>query len=138
MAKARFRLGKKGQALLMGELESLVMEIIWDQGPQTVREVFDRLSRSRDLAYTTVMTVMSRLATKKVLNKRKQGNAFLYKATLSKDDFERETARDIFSSLLQGYGGALVQPLAESIDLLEDKDLDELMRLVESKREQRR
>lgn len=130
----RFRTGKKGQPQVLGELEARVMEIIWSKGPLTVRQVHRALEQERDLAYTTVMTVMTRLAEKGVLAKTKQGNAFLYTARLEKEAFQMEAARNIFTSLLKGFGGAVVQPLAESLDHLSDAELDELMRLVEAKR----
>lgn len=66
-----------------GPLESEVMDAVWRAGrPVAVREVIDDLngSRSEPLAYTTVMTVMSRLAEKDVLSRRKAGRGYVYEA----------------------------------------------------------
>ncbi|MGH2544316.1 MAG: BlaI/MecI/CopY family transcriptional regulator, partial [Ardenticatenaceae bacterium] len=50
---------------LLGELELAVMEVVWEQAPVTVRDVLTQLNQGeRDLAYTTVLTVMRRLAEK--------------------------------------------------------------------------
>ena len=60
------------------------MEILWQSGqPMTVREVLDRANRGRreHLAYTTVMTVMSRLAEKGILRRERQGRGYAYEPT---------------------------------------------------------
>jgi predicted transcriptional regulator len=67
-----------------GPLEAAVMDAVWCAGkPVTVRAVVDGLNSQRDepLAYTTVMTVMGRLAEKSVLRRRKEGRRFLYEAS---------------------------------------------------------
>lgn len=75
---------KKRHAL--GPLESEVMEVLWRAGgPATVRAVVNSLNQDRPelLAYTTVMTVMSRLAGKDVLRRQKAGRGYVYEATAS-------------------------------------------------------
>lgn len=67
-----------------GPLEAEVMEALWGAGGRaTVRAVVDSLNRNRTdpLAYTTVMTVMSRLAEKEVLRRHRAGRGYLYEAT---------------------------------------------------------
>jgi predicted transcriptional regulator len=60
------------------------MEVVWGEGkPVSVREVVERLNggRRQKLAYTTVMTVMTRLAEKDVLSRRREGRGYVYEAT---------------------------------------------------------
>jgi predicted transcriptional regulator len=65
--------------MALGDLEREVMTQLWDAGePLTVRQVQDRLSRDRDLAYTTVMTVLDRLAKKGVVNQQRADRAYRY------------------------------------------------------------
>jgi predicted transcriptional regulator len=64
--------------MALGDLEREVMTQLWDAGePLTVRQVHERLS-GRDLAYTTVMTVLDRLAKKSVVVQEKDGRAYRY------------------------------------------------------------
>jgi len=70
------------------DLELACLRLLWNAGDQTVHEVRDGLRPSRPLAYTTVMTVLDRLARKGVVSRRKVGRAHLYHA-----EFPRETAR---------------------------------------------
>ncbi|MEV6287540.1 BlaI/MecI/CopY family transcriptional regulator [Kribbella sp. NPDC051770] len=79
----------------LGELERVVMEQLWAaEGALTVREVHERLSRTRDLAYTTVMTVLDRLAKKKLTERERDGKAWRYKASAPRADLAVDLMRD--------------------------------------------
>jgi predicted transcriptional regulator len=70
----------------LGGLESKVMEVLWNaSSPLSVREVHDSLSTSADLAYTTVMTVLDRLAKKHILLRDRDGKAWLYRPAASRE-----------------------------------------------------
>jgi predicted transcriptional regulator len=68
---------------VLGALEVAIMKVMWasDQ-PMSVRDVFERLNRrrARPLAYTTIMTVMARLAEKGILSRRLVGRSYEYEA----------------------------------------------------------
>ncbi|MGH2953338.1 MAG: BlaI/MecI/CopY family transcriptional regulator [Solirubrobacterales bacterium] len=67
----------------LGPLESELMELVWRlDRPLSVRELLEQLNRGRDpqLAYTTVMTVASRLAEKGALERRREGRGYIYRA----------------------------------------------------------
>ena len=64
---------KKGVRKILGDLEADIMEVVWSKTTITVREVFGELKKTREIAYTTVMTVMTRLAEKGLLQKNKTG-----------------------------------------------------------------
>ncbi len=84
-----------------GELEQAIMEVVWSaEGPVTGREVVDRLAQSRPVVYTTVLTVMDRLARKGILQKHPTGKAHTYRAVQSREAY---TARRMASLL--GTGG---------------------------------
>ena len=70
----------------LGGLETKVMEVLWDaSAPLSVREVHDTLNTSADLAYTTVMTVLDRLAKKHILLRDRDGKAWLYRAAATRE-----------------------------------------------------
>ncbi|MDV7199214.1 BlaI/MecI/CopY family transcriptional regulator [Rhodococcus kroppenstedtii] len=63
----------------LGDLERAVMEHLWaSDSPQTVRQVHEALASQRELAYTTVMTVLQRLAKKKLVTQRREDRAHRY------------------------------------------------------------
>ena len=70
---------------VLGSLEAAIMRVVWDEKrPMTVREVLERLNEQgrEPLAYTTVMTVMSRLAEKEILRRHQQGRGFVYESAV--------------------------------------------------------
>ena len=79
----------------MGELESAVMTELWEAGrPLTVREVYEALSAHRSLAYTTVMTVLDRLAKKDMVTQRRDGRAFHYAPRSTREQLTAELMLD--------------------------------------------
>lgn len=83
----------------LGELERAVMEVLWSAGgSQSVREVHTRLGR--DLAYTTVMTVLDRLAKKGVVRRQRDGRAFRYEPAQTRE----ELVAEVMLTALDGDG----------------------------------
>jgi len=75
----------------LGELERSVMEQLWSSpGARSVREVHAALGRDRELAYTTVMTVLDRLAKKGLVVRERDGRAYRYAAAQSREDLVAE------------------------------------------------
>jgi BlaI family transcriptional regulator, penicillinase repressor len=71
----------------LGELERAVMDVLWDRGaPATVRDVADVL-RDRELAYTTLMTVLDRLAGKGMVERERTGRAWSYRPAASREEY---------------------------------------------------
>ena len=78
-----------------GELEAVVMDRIWDRdGITTVREIFDELAAEREIAYTTVMSTMDNLHTKGWLARERDGKAYQYWPTLTREQHSAQLMRD--------------------------------------------
>ncbi|MCP4727604.1 MAG: BlaI/MecI/CopY family transcriptional regulator [bacterium] len=124
---------KKGIRQILGDLEADIMELIWRKGDLTVREVYENLRHDREIAYTTVMTVMSRLADKSLLEKIKSGSAFIYRPIVSESEFTQSTVTKVMKSLLEDFA---VPSMNQFIDFFEadPKKMDELAKLIEEKR----
>ena len=69
----------------LGDLERAAMEVVWELGPATARQVAEQLA-SRELAYTTWLTVLTRLEKKGLVRKAKAGRAHVYSARASRED----------------------------------------------------
>lgn len=83
----------------LGQLEAAVMQRLWDaEGPVSVRDVLEDLQRERALAYTTVMTVMDNLHGKGLVERHKEGRAFLYTATMSREEHTAGLLEDVLSA----------------------------------------
>ena len=135
-----FRRPSEVASLALGKLERQVLDEAWRRGEVSVREVF--MAFDEQVAYTTLMTTLDRLYKKKLLERRKDGRAFLYVPAVSREEFELGIREDVINDLL-GHGAEGVGPvLACIVDTVSERDrelLDELDRLVkEKKRELRR
>lgn len=104
---------------LLGELEAPIMRLMWERGSASVREILDALDQGgRHLAYTTVMTVMSRLADKGLLSRERRGKMHIYRPTATRDGFVRQAAAQRVQELVVEFGDiAMAQFLAEVTDL---------------------
>ena len=70
-------------------LEMLCLKALWSLGESNVAGVRSRVAETKPLAYTTVMTLLERLARKNVVSRRKVGRAFVYAPNLSRDAMRR-------------------------------------------------
>lgn len=123
----------KGYEKFFGELELAVMEIVWDQQPVSVGKVLETLNESddRSWAYTTIMTVMGRLAEKGWLTAEKQGRAYVYSATYSRDEAAATLAGGVVDSLLEDFGDVAVAQFVEALDRIDPEWLKRLAELAE-------
>ncbi|MEK9183302.1 MAG: BlaI/MecI/CopY family transcriptional regulator [Patescibacteria group bacterium] len=107
-----------------GELEASIMDIIWRLGRASVKDVLHKLTKRRPAAYTTVMTVMSRLFTKGILKRElDQSGAYLYTPKQNRASFLTEASKQAVSRLLKTYGEVAV---AQFFDILESGNLKKM------------
>lgn len=130
-----FRRPNEVATLALGKLERQVLDEAWRRKELSVRDVF--VAFDEQVAYTTLMTTLDRLYKKKLLDRRKDGRAFLYTPALSPEEFEHGIREDVIDGLL-GHGAEGVEPvLACIVDTVSERDrelLDELDRLIKQKR----
>jgi len=130
-----FRRPREVASLALGKLERQVLDETWLRSEVTVRDIF--LAFEERIAYTTLMTTLDRLFKKRLLERRKDGRAFLYSPALTREEFEHGIREDVIDGLL-GPGADSVQPiLACIVETVSERDrelLDELDRLVKEKK----
>lgn len=99
------------------------METLWDAGEGwlTVRDVHDVLVKDRDIAYTTVMTVLDRMARKDLVAREREGRAWKYRPTRSRGEMTAEVMRQALGEFAEEANGhdraaALVAFVGEASD----------------------
>ncbi len=117
---------KQPPVRVLGELEKEVMEFVWANESAMVRDVFEFVKKSRKIAYTTVMTIMDRLFTKKILKRSKKGKTYIYTAGISKNDFFKQTSRKIIRNLVQDFGDVALAQFVDTLDKFDARKLQEL------------
>ena len=84
----------------LGDLERVVMDTLWSHGPQlTVREVMDHMGGDKELAYTTVMTVLDRLSKKGLAERTRDGRAWRYTAASSREELAATALRSTLENV---------------------------------------
>lgn len=121
---------------ILGELEEAVMDVLWGSiAPLNVREVQARLDR--ELAYTTVMTTLDRLFRKGLLEREKEGQAFLYHPALSRGDLRRRMMAGLLEDWLPETGGEALAAFVDLATVVDDSNLDRLAALIETRKRER-
>lgn len=111
--RVRFTPMREGLGQVFGPLEAEIMRLVWSHGQSTVKQIHRILSRRREIAYTTVMTTMGRLAEKGVLERSRQGVAYLYRPSMSKAEFDQWVMRSVMSGLIDTFDTKAIDLLVE-------------------------
>ena len=104
--------GPRHSILDLAPLELECMSALWPMGEGTVRDIHRELSVSRKRAYTTVLTIMDRLAQKGIVTRHKAGRAYLYRANLSADEARMKAVEKIVAGFFAGSADSLAAHLA--------------------------
>jgi predicted transcriptional regulator len=120
-------------ARYLGDLQAAVMEIFWRRESATVREVADELNKKRALAYTTVLTLVSRLWSRGLLAREPQGRGFRYWAEKSRDEFLAELSDELIDRLFADFGAIGVARFGERLNDLSSQERQRLTRAKKRK-----
>lgn len=121
---------KQSDGKLLTETELELMTILWRMEEGTVTDVIDQLPKERDLAYTSVSTILRILEQKGILKTRKEGRGHIYIPQIKKPDYEAKTVRHVVDRVFDGTPMALVRQLLDSGGL-DENDLRELKHLID-------
>ena len=104
--------GIRRSILDLAPLELDCMNALWRLGEATVRDIHGALATTRPRAYTTIMTILDRLAQKGVVERQKSGRAWLYKANLSADQARTHAVARLVEGFFQGSTEALASHIS--------------------------
>jgi predicted transcriptional regulator len=125
---------KKNDTKLLTETELELMNILWKLNEGTVNDVIAELPKERDLAYTSVSTIMRILEQKKILASRKEGRGHTYFPLVKKEDYEATSLNHLVSKVFDGEPSTLVKRLIESKDL-DAQELKEIRKILNQRLE---
>ncbi|MDQ5823468.1 MAG: BlaI/MecI/CopY family transcriptional regulator [Chloroflexota bacterium] len=124
--KFRFNPSSERSSKVLGPLEDDIMEVVWSQGSATVSAVHKALREKKDIAYTTVMTTMSRLAKKHLLNQDTTSSSYVYTPTLSRGDFERYVVNGVVNGLFEDFGDEVIDYFLDAVRHRGDGSMEKL------------
>jgi predicted transcriptional regulator len=112
----------------LGDLEAQIMDRLWSwDRPATVRELVDDLNKQRPLAYTTVLTVADILHGKGLLHREKQGRAWRYRPTRSRESYTAALMQDAL-----GVSSNRSSALAHFVERISEDEQEALRRALRS------
>ena len=132
----RLRSGKKGLEIRLHDLEATIMDVVWGKQLSSfaVGDVLAILEKQRDIAYTTVMTTVTRLYEKGILERERDGKRYLYSPKLTREEFMESTAREVLDEAVGGHQAMAM--LAEKVSEASAGELDDLEALIQKRREE--
>lgn len=112
----------------LGPLELRIMRTVWAHGRANVRAAHTHLAADHPVAYTTVMTVMNRLAEKGLLRRELVGKSYFYTPALTPETLAARVSQQLLHSLQEELGEAAVAQFAAALDSIDAGRLDALRR----------
>ena len=112
------------------ELE--MMNVIWRIGPCSVTQVLEQLSPTRELAYTSVSTIVRILEQKGYVSSEKAGRGHLYSAVIAKEDYQAISLRHLVDNVFEGTPTLMVKRLLDS-NALTEEELSQIKSLLRKK-----
>jgi len=112
-----------------GELE--ILQVLWERGPSTVRDVLEVLNQVRPRAYTSIMSLMNIMVDKKLMVREPQGRAYVYRAQRAK---EKTLGQIIGGVLGRAFSGSAHELVAHVLEQSKPSagELDEIRRVIEA------
>jgi len=116
-----------------GDLEYAVLLALWDLRSASARQIYARVGEPDGLVYTTITKVLDRLCEKRLVIKDRIGNVCRYQARVRRADIERRRARELLRYLVASDPDIALGTLTHAIDLMDEKLLDELAKVLRRK-----
>ena len=111
-----------------------IMQVLWDRGEATVSQVREALAPSRQLAYTTVGTMLTKLEQNGQVTHRSDGRVNIYRPAIAREKVQRSMLADLTKRLFSGSVPELVCHLLDGCEVTRE-ELDELRELIHEKEE---
>ncbi len=117
-----------------GELD--VLNVLWDRGPCTAREVWTILNEKRKRHYTSVNSLLSTMEEKGLLTRHCEQRAFLYEANVAREKTQRQLVQDLVGRAFNGSPSGLVLQVLDQCDP-SSEEMEEIAKVIRRFREER-
>ena len=117
-----------------GELD--VLNILWDSGPCTAREVWAVLNERRERHYTSVNSLLNTMADKGLLTRHSDRRAFVYEAAVEREKTQGQLVKDLVGRAFEGSPSGLVLQVLDQCDPSPD-EMDQIAKMIQQYRKQR-
>ncbi len=119
----------------LGDLQLSIMKILWDKSSASVGEVQNALKPSRDLAYTTVATMLRKMEDKGLVTHQTQDRTYIYQPAVKEESVSKSMAGEMLDKLFEGNVAGMVSHLLTARDVSKD-ELEELEKLIKARKKE--
>lgn len=120
----------------LGDLQLQIMKTLWTRAEATVSEVHQALAAQRDLAYTTVATMLRKMEARGLVRHRQEARTFIYRAEVTEDAVSRGMADHLLDRLFEGSLADMVQHLLSTREVSRE-ELSKLEQLIAERKKSR-
>jgi predicted transcriptional regulator len=125
---------RKGAVPKPTDAELAILRVLWEQGPSTVRQVYEVASRGRSLAYTTTLKLLQIMTEKGLTTREEQGQHHVYRARHAEAETQRRLVRDLIERAFGGSTSKLVMQVLAT-KRASPEELREIRRLLSTEKE---
>jgi predicted transcriptional regulator len=110
------------------ELE--ILQVLWERGPSTVREVYDELKRAKPVGYTTVLKFMQLMSDKGLVRRNEEQRAHIYESMVPRESTQRQLVRDLLD---RAFGGSAMQMVMQALSAKRatPAEIDQIRKLLD-------
>lgn len=113
----------------LGRVQLLIMQVLWERGRATAREITDAISASEPIAHSTVQTLLRGLEEKGSISHQAQDRTFVFFPLVEEQQFKQNATRDLVERVFGGSVGSLVAHLLKNETVTRD-EIDEIRKLI--------
>ncbi len=128
--------GLREHSKIIGHLEQDLLETLWKGGSCTGKEIYARIKSRRDIALTTVLTVLERLVKKGLVKKTKGQSVYGYMSACTKEELAKRLSGDVLKSIIGISASGAAASFVEMLGSADPDELDRLSAIIESKKKE--
>jgi BlaI family transcriptional regulator, penicillinase repressor len=114
----------------LGRVQLRIMQVLWDKGRATAREITDAINAGEPIAHSTVQTLLRGLEEKGSIAHKAEGRTFVFFPLVAEDKFKRNATRDLVERVFGGNAAMLVAHLLKN-EKVSREEVDEIRKLID-------
>lgn len=116
-------------ATKLGRVQLLIMQVLWDRGRATAREITDAINNTEPIAHSTVQTLLRGLEDKESVSHEAEGRTFVFFPLVEEHKFKQSVTRDLVERVFGGNAGSLVAHLLKN-EKVSREEIAEIRKLI--------
>src|SRR5262245_44532354 len=114
----------------LGRVQLLIMQVLWDKGRATARELTDGVNAIEPIAHSTVQTLLRGLEEKGAVTHKAEGRTFVFVPLVKEHEFKQTATKDLVQRVFGGKAGSLVAHLLKN-EKVTREEIDEIRKLID-------